>query len=611
MLRDPERAMDATQEVLITLLTRLHTLRDPKAFWGWLLQIVANRCRNELSRAPREEQIPENEQGDSMLESVAELNSQMVPEQALDQAETQQMIRTLVEELPPSQKMCVLLYYYDELPVRQIAAILQVSENTVKSRLSYARKSIQSGVEDYEKQGVKLYSAAPLPLLLAFLRHEGAASALPAAQAKALAATVVSAASGTAAAAGAAGTAAGAAAGASGAGAAAAAGAATGVAAKVAAGILAAAVAVGGITVAVRHREPHTAAPVAEEEQTENALETPSSPDAQVPEVSEPQDPEPQTVPDRESEKRNLTLLRESYDQQFPLNLPVYVTDITRDGMDDVLVVDDTQWDAPTTVYLLTVEDGQPVSYPLGTLPDSGSFGFFVREDIQSGETVCFSYVSPDQTSDGSSRFDQISFADGEVLVTPALGVGGTFSALTDEEWKRFDLEAAELLADAVPMRVYFDPRVQGLDCTQYGISDPDLYAISQLQYPLVTEQDRFGFTVSMPETWQGKYQVVREVQYGTGEQRSTYFCTSNRVDGLPEMGELFSVCFLNGVTPEDMAEKGTGSELYLGTRDGLYVYVQWPTDYRGNSADPALEAEFQKMNQAVPYVVSHILLDQ
>lgn len=196
MLRNPERAMDATQEVLITLLTRLHTLRDPKAFWGWLLQIVANRCRNKLSRAPREEQIPENEQGDSMLESVAELNSQMVPEQALDQAETQQMIRTLVEELPPSQKMCVLLYYYDELPVRQIAAILQVSENTVKSRLSYARKSIQNGVEDYEKQGVKLYSAAPLPLLLAFLRHEGAASALPAAQAKALAATVVSASSG-------------------------------------------------------------------------------------------------------------------------------------------------------------------------------------------------------------------------------------------------------------------------------------------------------------------------------------------------------------------------------------------------------------------------------
>ena len=114
-----------------------------------------------------------------------------------------------------------------------------------------------------------------------------------------------------------------------------------------------------------------------------------------------------------------------------------------------------------------------------------------------------------------------------------------------------------------------------------------------------------------MPETWQGKYEVLLETQYGTGEQWSTYFCTSNRVDGMLEMGELFRVCFLNGVTPEDMAENGTGSELYLGTKDGLYVYAQWPTDYRGNSADPALEAEFQEMNQAVPYVVSHILLDQ
>jgi hypothetical protein len=48
-----------------------------------------------------------------------------------------------------------------------------------------------------------------------------------------------------------------------------------------------------------------------------------------------------------------------------------------------------------------------------------------------------------------------------------------------------------------------------------------------------------------------------------------------------------------------------------LGYQDGLYVYAQWPTVYCDNSTDLALEAEFQEMNQAVPYVVSHILLDQ
>ena len=47
---------------------------------------------------------------------------------------------------------------------------MRVSENTVKSRLNYARKAIKEKVLDYEKQGIKLYSLSPLPFLFYFLR---------------------------------------------------------------------------------------------------------------------------------------------------------------------------------------------------------------------------------------------------------------------------------------------------------------------------------------------------------------------------------------------------------------------------------------------------------
>lgn len=148
------------------------------------------------------------------------------------------MILGLVDELPPEQRMCVLFYYYDEMSVRQIAEAMDTSEGTVKSRLNYARRAIKSGVEDYERKGIKLYSASPLLLLIYFLRQEAAQSALDGASAAAMAARILDAAGGAASPA-AGGTAAGAAASSA------------GVSTKVLAAVLAGAVAVGGAAVGI------------------------------------------------------------------------------------------------------------------------------------------------------------------------------------------------------------------------------------------------------------------------------------------------------------------------------------------------------------------------
>lgn len=65
------------------------------------------------------------------------------------------------------QRSATMLYYYDELSIKQIAQIQGVSEGTVKSRLNYARKSIKASVEEYEKKNnIKLHCVGVLPLLL-------------------------------------------------------------------------------------------------------------------------------------------------------------------------------------------------------------------------------------------------------------------------------------------------------------------------------------------------------------------------------------------------------------------------------------------------------------
>ena len=251
MLKKEEAAQDAAQDVLIAMLTGLDKLREPAAFWGWVNGITANRCRHLLSAPHKEWQIPEDEEGGSLLDSMENLDETLVPEKALDNEETRRMILGLVDDLPPEQRMCVLFYYYDEMSVKDIAQAMDTSEGTVKSRLNYARKSIKAGVEEHERRGVKLYGVSPMLLLLCFLRREAESTALDSAAAPARAgqarARGGSAAWGAAAAAGAP------------AGTGAAAGTATGVAAagisvKVVAAILAGAVVIGGAAVGLAFR---------------------------------------------------------------------------------------------------------------------------------------------------------------------------------------------------------------------------------------------------------------------------------------------------------------------------------------------------------------------
>ena len=335
ILKHEEDAQDATQDVLIVMITSLDKLKEPAAFWGWVNGITANRCRHLLSSPHKEWQIPEDEEGNSMLDSMENLDEQLVPEKALDNEETRRMILGLVDDLPPEQRMSVLFYYYDEMSVKDIAAAMETSEGTVKSRLNYARRAIKNGVEDYERKGIKLYSASPILLLVHFLRQEAAGSVLDGAAAAEMAGRVlaqaggalaigtaaaegsaVSAAAGTAAAGGAEGAAAAttAAAAAEGAAAgtaatvgnaAAAAGAAVkaGISTKLIAGVLAGAVAVGRAAVGISSMVgADTEAPEAPPAVEVVAPEPEPLPEVEEPEPEPVEEPEPEPEPEPERE---------------------------------------------------------------------------------------------------------------------------------------------------------------------------------------------------------------------------------------------------------------------------------------------------------------------
>lgn len=164
-VKDPDRACDVTQDTFIKIIEHIHQLQEPAAFVSWMKQIAYRECIRSMPKT-QEVLVDIDEDGGSIFDIAAEDRTEFIPDAALDQQEFRQAILDILDTLSAEQRAATMLYYYDELPVKQIAQIQNVSEGTVKSRLNYARKSIKSAVEHYEKKhGVRLHSVALLPLL--------------------------------------------------------------------------------------------------------------------------------------------------------------------------------------------------------------------------------------------------------------------------------------------------------------------------------------------------------------------------------------------------------------------------------------------------------------
>lgn len=77
----------------------------------------------------------------SFEESIEDVRSDMNPEMSMDEKEVRRLVMEILDQLPEDQRIVIGMFYYEEMPVKDIAAALEVSENTVKSRLSYGRKN--------------------------------------------------------------------------------------------------------------------------------------------------------------------------------------------------------------------------------------------------------------------------------------------------------------------------------------------------------------------------------------------------------------------------------------------------------------------------------------
>ena len=171
-------ANDIAQDTFIDAFTKLNTLNDKGKFKQWVCRIANNKALNLLKRNNIINLV--NIDDDNTYTEIPDKG--MCAEEQFIETEVANTLRNIIEMLPLEQKITVFMYYYEDMTAKEIADAYNCSENTVRSRLNYAKKFIASEVDKLENNGIKLRCTALLPFLyLLFTQEQKAfAASIPA-----------------------------------------------------------------------------------------------------------------------------------------------------------------------------------------------------------------------------------------------------------------------------------------------------------------------------------------------------------------------------------------------------------------------------------------------
>lgn len=126
ILKNDEDVGDAMQETIMIAYERLHTLKEPKFFNTWLIRILINRCNYILNRNKK-------------IISIDDINTISYKEKGIRNLE----LNEAINELKKDYRIVITLYYIMGFSVKEISAILDEKEGTIKSRLCRARNDLR------------------------------------------------------------------------------------------------------------------------------------------------------------------------------------------------------------------------------------------------------------------------------------------------------------------------------------------------------------------------------------------------------------------------------------------------------------------------------------
>ena len=138
-------AEDMVQETFLRMMRGITAYDVTRPFKPWLYSIATNIARNHFSRA--DTRYADNPEEDSDF-----TDDNPLPEETVIQHENAQQVYNALMQLPEHYRSVVVLFYYEELPQKEIANILEIPVGTVKSRLSNGLKRLRAMMSDEVKE---------------------------------------------------------------------------------------------------------------------------------------------------------------------------------------------------------------------------------------------------------------------------------------------------------------------------------------------------------------------------------------------------------------------------------------------------------------------------
>ena len=144
-------ADDVMQESFIKAYRSIHTFRQDAAFETWLYRIAVNEALNFVKRRDRRREYAFDEETEAAIDPVTLRKAQEArdPHLLAEKAELRQWVTKAVNSLSLKHRTVVHLHEFEGLTHAEIAAILNCSEGTVRSRLHYARKKLRTLLKPY------------------------------------------------------------------------------------------------------------------------------------------------------------------------------------------------------------------------------------------------------------------------------------------------------------------------------------------------------------------------------------------------------------------------------------------------------------------------------
>ncbi|MEJ0055782.1 MAG: RNA polymerase sigma factor [Bacteroidota bacterium] len=148
---DHDMAMEVSQKTFISMHRNITYLQDAARFRSWLYTIAVNCCREELRKKKSNKSVSLNdfnagEQEDSYQWERSGSRREN-PERVLRQNELSDILQECLMLLSEEQREVVIMKEYEGMKFREIAEALNISENTVKSRMYYGLEAMKRILE--------------------------------------------------------------------------------------------------------------------------------------------------------------------------------------------------------------------------------------------------------------------------------------------------------------------------------------------------------------------------------------------------------------------------------------------------------------------------------